>query len=123
MARKVKTRLFAPTESQTDAPVPMNSEPLLAPAPIKRQRGRGMTAQSRILLILAVFITAAMCVVGLRGSAEISSIYIKIGEMENAIAKYTEDLSQIIKEQSALHGYNAIYDANRAAGRVLFWDD
>lgn len=122
MGNKVKTRMFAPGKQKSGLPLPVGEDEIL-PAPMKRRSERGLTLQSRVLLILAIFITAGAAIFGLRGSAEVSEIYIDIAALEDEIARIEQNLSQVIKDQGQLHGYSSIYDANEGAGKVLFWDD
>ncbi|MCL2671257.1 MAG: hypothetical protein FWF10_04375 [Clostridiales bacterium] len=122
MSSNTKTRMFAPRGQQSEMINPVGEEEIL-PAPVKKRTERGFSTQSKVLLILAIFFTAAAAIFGLRGNAEIAKLYIEIGNLESQIADVAQKLSNVIKDQGQLHGYNSIYNANEAAGRVLFWDD
>ena len=130
-----KTRIYAPTHrsderqttyldfeedvSLTVQPQPDEAELEKKAAPVQSTR---MSMQSKVLLLLAIFMVAGTILFGLRGNAEISQRYSEITILEKQILDYEEDISQIQKEQGATSGFSAIRDANEEAGKTLNWE-
>ncbi|MCL2695134.1 MAG: hypothetical protein FWE69_02280 [Clostridiales bacterium] len=136
--RPPRTRIYAPThkpaakqvtyirfEDDTDAaPLAVQPQPNVAELeelPAAAQP-KAMTMQSKILLLLAIFLVSATILLGLRGNAEIARIYTDIARLDKEIGSIEEELSQIKKDQGAMSGYIAIRDSNEEAGRILNWN-
>ena len=78
---------------------------------------------SQILMILAVFLIAATAILAISGSAQIAKIYTEIHSLDSEISSYKEKISLLRKEQSTLHDYTTINEANQNVGRVMSWND
>jgi len=133
--RQPRTRIYAPTHKpaskqvtyirfEDDTPLAIQPQPDVAELEeqLAVAQPKAMTMQSKILLVLAIFLVSATILLGLRGNAEIARIYTDIANLEKEIASYEEELSQIKKDQGAMSGYIAIRDTNEEAGRVLNWN-
>jgi len=129
-----KTRIYAPTHpSAGGQPIPISPDGEQLPQPQPRpseqnpqgvlapEQPRAMTMQSKILLLITIFLVAVTILFGLRGSAQIARLYADIYRLDSEIATYEEEISQIRKEQGATSGYIAIRDTNQEAGRILNW--
>ena len=127
-----KTRVYAPTRKDggfdllsADTPQarlvqPQPTEADAAPVPAVKKEP--MPLMSKVLLILSMFLMAGTAIIGLSGSATLTSIASDISDIENDITTYEENISQLKKEQNALNDYNSINDVNRGAGRTMIWD-
>ena len=78
---------------------------------------------SRILMILAVFLIAGTAILAISGSAQIAKIYTEIHSLDSEISSYKEKISLLRKEQSTLNDYATINEANQNVGRVMSWND
>lgn len=131
--KNVQTRIWAPTHKNDElivldegSPLPTvrpqpGSESVSEPAPAAPRHDRSLLL-SRILILLSVFMMAATAIFALRGNVELTDVYRQINTLDDDIAAYKEDISQIIKQQSAYDDYGAINETNLGAGRVRVWN-
>jgi len=131
--KPMQTRIYAPTHKAAPRQSPLSrlEEDVLAVQPQPDEIALAeildptpppvMSMQSKVLLLLAIFMVAGTILFGLRGNAEITEIYKQISEKDTEIRKIEEEISQIKKEQGTTGGYAAIFDTNIEAGRISTW--
>lgn len=127
------TRIYAPTKkSYMAVELEQEGAPIVAPQPNTaddpqtnevRQLKEPWPTSSILLLILAIFTMAGTALFGLKGAADITSVYGEIADIQTEIDDLEDQISQVINLQGDLNDYTSINQANIDAGRTMNWPE
>ncbi len=124
-----QTRIYSPTKTGVSTPaledsaMPVRPQPQKdAPAAKGKTRARlELTAMSKVLLILSVFLIALTALLGLSGAAQYAQIVSDTNNVKAEIASEEEKISQLKNDQNAMNRFSAIYEICQSYGMTMNW--
>ena len=123
-----KTRLYSP--SKTGDPTPILEDPSMPIRPQPSREARKtrrevkeirLTAMSKILILLSLFVIAATALLGLFGAAEYAQIISETASVNKEIDNYNDQISQLKKTQSSMNDFATINEVCRRLGMTMNW--
>ena len=127
-ATGAKTRLYSP--SKTGDPTPILEDPSMPIRPQPSREARKtrrevkeirLTAMSKILILLSLFVIAATALLGLFGAAEYAQIISETASVNKEIDNYNDQISQLKKTQSSMNDFATINEVCRRLGMTMNW--
>lgn len=123
-----KTRIYSPTQTGNPTPVLEDSSMPIRPQPTQQTRKKRavrtevrLTAASKILILLSVFVIAATALFALFGAADYARIVSNTSAVNKEIDTLNEQISQLVKMQSSMNDFATINDVCRTLGMTMNW--
>lgn len=123
-----QTRIYSPTQTGEPTPVLEDTSMPIRPQPPKEERVEKnvrteirLTASSKVLILLAVFVIAATALFGLFGSAQYARVISDTSSVNSEIESYNEQISQLKKSQSSMNDFATINEVCRSRGMTMNW--
>ena len=123
-----QTRIYSPTQTGEPTPVLEDASMPIRPQPQKEERVKKnvrteirLSASSKVLILLAVFVIAATALLGLFGAAEYARVISETGTVNSEIDSYNEQISQLRKSQSSMNDFATINEVCRSRGMTMNW--
>ena len=123
-----KTRIYSPTKTGEPSPVLEDISMPIRPQPQRNPRKKRsvrtevrLTAMSKILILLSVFVIAATALFALFGAADYARIISDTASVNKEIESYTQQISQLKKTQSSMNDFATINEVCRRLGMTMNW--
>ena len=123
-----QTRIYSPTQTGEPTPVLEDASMPIRPQPPKEERVEKnvrteirLTASSKVLILLAVFVIAATALFALFGAAQYARVISDTSSVNSEIESYNEQISQLKKSQSSMNDFATINEVCRSRGMTMNW--
>lgn len=123
-----QTRIYSPTQTGDPTPVLEDTSMPIRPQPRKEARVETnvrteirLSASSKVLILLAVFVIAATALFGLFGAAQYARVISDTSAVNSEIDTYNEQISQLKKSQSSMNDFATINEVCRSRGMTMNW--